>query len=356
MPTPNFNNGGADTSVTPETTRVHGFTLPPEGRVYRPTYSRGQYVLPPLEVGAANTKLTRATTVAHALDDQAGLDKWKTRQVVRGMVDLYREDADSLEETLSQVDLFGEPRDLNRDLDAVVQSAQDRAGSSYGSELGTTIHAWTEAVERDGLAVEDVPNQFRPYVQAYMDRLADAGISTEPGMVERIVVNDQYNSAGTFDRLYRLPDGSLAIGDVKTSKMSSLNYSWLGWSTQMALYAGAARMLTLDGTGYEDMPVVRQDYAVVAHLPSDNPGHCELITVDLQAGRQALETAMDVRFLRQNAGKVIPRQWTLPSHETTLEDLVAQCSTQDELAELWDANQDQWTDELTQLGLSRLHP
>lgn len=352
MTTPTFNNGGNDPS-TPETTRVHRFPLPPEGRNYRPTYSRGQYVLP--SDSAAPLKRTRATTVAHALDDQSGLDRWKTRQVARGLVDLYREDAESLEETLSQVDLFGEPRDVNRDLDRITGAAQDRAGSSHGSELGTAIHSWTEAVERDGFDVEQVPGQFQPYVRAYLDGLSRAGLTTAPGMVERIVDNGKYEAAGTFDRLYQLADGTLAIGDVKTSKMSSLNYSWLGWSTQFALYAGADRMLTLDGSGWEDMPEVRQDFAVVAHLPSDQPGRCEIITVDLEAGRQALEVAMDVRFLRQNAGKVIPRQWELPTAAPSLRDLVLQCSTADQLAALWDANMAEWTDDLTALGMSRLN-
>ena len=354
MTTPMFNNGGNDTSVTPETTRVHGFPLPPEGRNYRPTYSRGQYVLPPLDDSAPRLRATRATTVAHALDDQAGLDRWKTRQVARGMVELYRESPEALEESLSQVDLFSESRDINKDLDRLVLDAQDRAGSSYGSELGTTIHAWTEAVERDGVAVEDVPREVRAYIQAYVHALADAGITTVPGMVERIVVNDQWETAGTFDRVYRLADGSLAIGDVKTSKVSSLNYSWLSWATQLAIYAGADRMLTLDGSGYEDLPPVRQDLAVVAHIPSDQPGHASLITVDLEAGRQALEVAAQVRHLRHNARRVIANRWPLPTPNDTLEAQVRACTSQDELAALWDANQDVWTDDLTALGLSVL--
>lgn len=347
-----FNNG---TTPEPETTRVHGFPLPPEGRDYRPTYSRGKYVLP--EVDGQKVQRVRATTVAHALDDQAGLDKWKTRQVVRGLTEIYN--TPDAPFPLDGLDLFEDPRDLNRDLDAVVTRSQDVAGSSYGSELGTAIHAWTEAVERDGVALEDVPGQFQPYVGAYMDALERAGVTTVPGMVERIVVNEHYETAGTFDRIYRLPDGTHVIGDVKTSKTTSLNYSWLSWSSQFAIYAGADQMVKADGSGYEDMPEVSQRFALVAHLPSDQPGHWELITVDLEAGRQALETAMDVRFLRANAGKVIPRQWDLPAPVTdpsgpTLVDLVKMCQTQEDLAALWDANSDEWTDEHTELGMAVL--
>lgn len=353
MTTPTFNNGG--TQAGPTATRVHKFPLPAEGRQYRPTYSRGQYVLP--ELDGVKLKRTRATTVAHALDDQAGLDKWKTRQTVRGLVELNRDGQDM--DALLSIDLLEDPRDVNRDLDQVVGQAQDVAGSSYGSELGTAIHAWTEAVERDGTPLDEVPGQFRPYVSAYMDALAAAGIVTAEGMVERIVVNDTYETAGTFDRIYRLPDGTHVIGDVKTSKMTSLNYSWLSWAAQFAIYAGADRMVAPDGDGYEPMPEVSQEFALVAHIPSDQPGHCELITVDLQAGRQALETAMDVRYLRTNARKVIPRAWALPdplmdSPGPTLEDMVRMCRTQEDMAMLWEANSDEWTDAHTELGMSVL--
>lgn len=356
MTTPTFNNGGNDASA-PDVTRVHRFPLPPEGRVFRPTYSRGQYVLPPVEPSAPRPVATRATTVAHALDDQSGLDKWKTRQVVRGLVEMNRDAPETLDSLLS-IDLAADYREVGKSLDAVVGQAQDLAGSSYGAELGTAIHAWTEAVERDGVPVDDVPGQFRPYIEAYLQALQDAGISTSPGMVERIVANDEWEAAGTFDRLYTLGDGSLAIGDVKTSKVSSLNYSWLGWACQFAIYAGADRMLTLDGSGYEAMPPVRQDYAVVAHIPSDHPGHASIITVDLEAGRQALQAALDVRFLRTNARKVIPNQWDLPpvtpDPTMTLDAQVRACTSAEELAALWDHNQDVWTDELTALGMSVL--
>lgn len=354
MATPMFNNGGNDTSVTPATTRVHNFPLPPEGRDFRPSYSRGQYVLPPVPDAERKVKTTRATTVAHALDDGAGLDRWKTRQVVRGLVDIYREDADGLESTLDQIDLDQDARDLGKELDRVVQTAQDKAGSSYGSELGTAIHAWTEAVERDGVSLDQVPGQFRLYVKAYLEALEAAGISTVPGMVERIVANDEAEAAGTFDRIYQLADGTLVIGDVKTSKMSSLNYSWLGWAAQFAIYAGADRMVTRDGTGYEPMPEVSQQFAVVAHIPSDNPGHCELVTVDLEAGRQALNVAADVRFLRQAARGVIPRQWALPTAVPSLEAQVRGCTSQEQLAALWEAHAAEWTDELTALGMAQL--
>lgn len=353
MTTPLFNNGGSDTSVTPETTRVHRFPLPPEGRQFRPSYKQGQYVLPPVDPSAPRVKTTRATTVAHALDDQSGLDRWKTRQVVRGLVEMNRDRPDALDEYLS-IDLDADMRDVGRSLDEVVGAAQDIAGSSYGAELGTAIHAWTEAVERDGVSLEDVPGQFRPYVGPYLEELAKAGVVSEPGMVERIVSSDRWESAGTFDRLYRLPDGTLAIGDVKTSKVSSLNYSWLGWACQFAIYAGADRMLTVDGSGYEPMPEVRQDLAVVAHIPSDQPGRCSLITVDLAMGREALEAAATVRNLRAHARKLIPNVHPLPTAEPSLEDLVRRCRTQDELATLWDMHQAEWSDGLTSLGMSML--
>ena len=326
-----------------ETTRVHNYPLPPEGREYRPTYSRGRYALTNPHTGKPDT-FTRVTTGAHSLDSTEGLDGWKTGNVVLGLKD----NPDLLED----LDLYADPADVRRQVRRIADKAQEAAGANQAAELGTAIHAWTEAVERDGVALEDVPDLFQPYVRAYLEALADYGITTVPDMVERIVYNSGTGWVGTLDRIYRLADGTHVIGDVKTSK--TLRYGWLGFSVQFACYADATHMLRLDGSGWDLMPPVSRDYAVVAHLPSNQPGVCELATFDLHAGREHLDLAVQVYRARQEAEKRVARKWDIPVPTSTQDELVAKIKaarTSQDLSELWAANAAVWTPELTELGM-----
>lgn len=344
-----FANGSND---APNETRVHKFPLPPEGRNYRPTYSGGRYVLPNPDTGDT-AKYTRTTTLAHILDDTAGLDKWKQRNVVLGLM--------QSPELMRDIDLNAEPRDVTRAVQRAADLASDAAGASYGSELGTAIHAWTEAVERDGIPYEDVPTQFKPYIKAYLVGIADKGIETVPGMVERIVLNRQAEVVGTLDRIYRLADGTHVIGDIKTSK--DMRYGYLGFAMQLAIYADADYMLSLDGTHWEPMPEVSLDFGVIAHIPSDRPGHCELVTLDLATGGRAIGLAKSIQAARRGAGKDIPRKWEIPTApvDTTSVSRVDEARAAigaaisvEGLMDIADHYQDVWTDELTALGNERL--
>lgn len=328
-------------ATAPSATPVHGFPLPPDGRQYRPTYSGGRYALPDPATGAPS-KFTRVTTGAKTLDDTSGLDTWKTGNVVLGLKDNP--------ELLESLDLFAEPADVRRQVRDIANKAQDAAGAREAAELGEAIHAWTEAVERDGLAVDDVPPEFQPYVRAYVDALQDAGVSTVPGMVERIVYNSETGWVGTLDRMYELADGTVVIGDVKTSKV--LRYGILAFSVQLAAYADADYILSADGSKWEPMPPVSNAFAVIAHVPSNRPGHCELVTVDLEAGRYALGLAQAVHEVRSGAQRAILGHWDLPA--PSLESKVRAATTAEELGALWTAHADVWTDELTAIGYARL--
>lgn len=329
----------------PHHTPVHRYPLPPEGRQFRPTYSGGRYKLPDPDTGR-DTLFTRVTTGAHALEDTSSLDRWKMGNVVLGLKDQP--------ELLDSLDLFADPADVRKNVRRVADKASQVAGADQASELGTAIHAWTEAVERDGVAVDDVPGKFRPYIEAYLHTLSAAGVSTVPDMVERIVYSSTTGWVGTLDRIYQLADGTQVIGDVKTSK--TLDFSYLSFATQLACYATADYMLSLDGTQWEPMPAVGDVYGVIAHVPSNQPGHCELVTMDLRVGMQALELAYAVIQARRVSKVDVVNTWELPRpmDYAALRAKVLECTTAPQLAQLWEDHQDIWTDDLTQLGYSRL--
>lgn len=337
-PAPTFGGIGA----APTRTQHHHYPLPPEVRQYRPTYVRGSYALPALPGTTEQVKAPRVTSKVKALDDQTGLTKWKLRETIKGVA--------TTPAILDRVDLLAERRDLNRDLDQVVDEAMTAAGATRAAELGTAIHAWLEAVERGEVDRADVPQQFKPYSEAYFDRLAENGVRPIPELVERIVYNSTTGWAGTFDNIFELSTGERVIGDKKTSKTTSFKLSALSFSQQLATYAGADYMLSADGESWEAMPPVSDAFAVIAHVPSDAPGQCSLETIDLDYGRRAIELAKAVEDCRQQAPAGVLRKWELP----TLADAVDMCTSSADLAGLWERNAAVWTDELTERGRRRL--
>lgn len=340
-------NQFANADLGNRATEVHNFPLPPEPKgITDISMAGGKYNLPHPETGRP-AKFPRVTTGAKALDDTTGLDIWKSTNTVLGL----KENPGLLD----QIDLWAEPADVRRSVRKVADAAQKAAGSAEAAELGTAIHAWIEATERDGVAISDVPVRFRTYVQAYHDTLEKKGVKFLPEYVERAVYNPTTGWVGRLDNIYELADGTRVIGDKKTSK--STRYGMLAWSMQFADYAGATHMWALDGSGWEPMPPVGDVYAVVAHLPSDRPGVCDLITVDLEAGRQAIEVAMALIDMRKSANAVIPNQWALPEKDqaAVLRDLVTSASSAEELAGLFDTYSHLWTEELTAMGMARLN-
>lgn len=348
------------------TTEVHGFPLPPETRDFRPTYShKHQYVLPDVADSGAISHYTRVTTGAKVLDDTQGLERWKTRSIVRGLRDNPH--------LLESIDLYQEPRDVNKELDEAADKAHEAAGGAWASEFGTAVHAWAEAVELGTVTLDQVPEQFRRHVTEYLKTLAKWGIVTpsDPSgrpYVERIVYNSRTNWVGTFDRIYQLADGTWVIGDVKTAK--DLVYSYLAISIQLAVYADAEFILSLDGKAWEPMPKVRDDMAVVLWVPSNaEPPKAEAVSIRLDAGREAIDAALAVQDMRRNAKNVIPNTLPIPRPEVlatpraatpsggdlegthnALRSLLRTCSTSEQMAEVYAQYADVWTPELTALG------
>jgi hypothetical protein len=119
-------------------------------------------------------------------------------------------------------------------------------------------------------------------------------------MAERMVVNDAYQVAGTFDLV--LTDGEqLYVADVKTG--SSLMGA-LSFAIQLTLYATADNLYVQGAAadGSEDvreaMPNLSRSAGVVLHI---QPGSavCDLHWIDLKAGAEALDLAMKVREMRK---------------------------------------------------------
>lgn len=343
-------------------TETMGYPLPPRPPRAVAVYDGwGRYKLPSPSTGRP-TGFTRATTVASTLDDTYNLSRWKRRETAKNLLDCHRAalaeppGGSELGDLLEAI-RFAHSAENKGDLDAALDVLDDLCGARDAAELGTAVHAWLEAVDLAMVRPADVPEMFAPYVAAYQDVLCRYGLVAEPAYVERVVLNDrgEESIAGTLDRIYRVvATGELVLGDVKTSK--TLEYGWLTYATQLAIYGYANHMLAADGSGWEPMPVINADYGIIVHVPSDQPERADAVTMDLWYGGEAAALAIEARSRRRQAKKAVPHKHAIPlPTDESLRYVAARraltnISDPGQLTGVWESYRDIWTDELTQLG------
>lgn len=105
---------------------------------------------------------------------------------------------------------------------------------------GTEVHALAEELIH-GREV-DVPPELAGHVDSYVRYLDEW--QPEPIAVERVCASRQWNYCGTFDAVYRLRDGRVVIGDIKTSRSGIFSETAL----QLAAYRYAEVYVDADGT------------------------------------------------------------------------------------------------------------
>lgn len=229
---------------------------------------------------------TRATTFAKLGSSTYSLGEWNERMLIKGLV--LRPDLLAMAHSLDV------KRDKNT-LNKIADDAQEYAGNKVAANIGTAYHSFTERLDAGLCTLDDVPAQWRTRCRQYVDALALHGLTTRPEWMERTtaVRADQVSApvgvAGTLDRIFQEPDGTLVIGDLKTS--SNIEYSWSEISVQLALYAHGVNTHGLfdwntkswQNTPHANPLRVRTDYAIVMHLPADGDG-CTLYKVDLIKG------------------------------------------------------------------------
>ena len=354
-----------EVAVQDRSTPTMHYPLPPEPPRFQPTWNRyRQYQLPSPTTGRP-TAFARASTVAKVMDDRYNLELWIQRKLVSAVLTasgVQQMHPDNMsEEGRELAALYAEltvADPTNQKFNAILERMDDLTGGKDAQELGTAVHAWLEAVDIGQVRPCDVPEQFQPYLTAYRAQLTRHGLEPVAAYVERIVLNDQGEETvvGTIDRIYRIvATGELVMGDLKTSK--SLEYSWLEYGIQVGgVYAGATLMLKVDGSGWEPMPRVRDDFAVLVHVPSDQPERASVVTFDIGFCEEAYHHAIRVRDLRRRASKEIPFVHAIPTPTPeALRYVQARHAIQDisdpsELSGIWEQYSDVWDESLTELG------
>lgn len=228
--------------------------------------------------GGKPVSYTRASTVAKTLDDTYALQKWMQRQVIIGLN--ARPDLQAL---ASSTLVVGVDKDRLNDIAA---QAMDAAASSASANMGTALHEWCEQIDMYDIPVEKAPNQIQPALNSYVQALRSNDI--QPIEAETFVVLDDLKIGGSFDRLYRMPDGRVIVGDIKTGDHAA-TFGAGAVAVQMALYANAKRY-----TGTEERSDLHPDLdrttGLLVHLPQST-SECALYLVNLEAGWEAAKTA-----------------------------------------------------------------
>jgi hypothetical protein len=248
---------------------------------------------------------TRVTTIANTLADRYALEQWAQHNTVLGLG--ARKDLYALAAT-------ARPEDRDQ-LTAIVEQAQEAAKARSGANLGTALHRLTERIDTGEDL--DVPDSWKPDIDAYCQTLVAHQVTIHREWVERVVVIPQLGAAGTLDRLVTLNGAnSLRVADLKTGKEASTYVNET--ALQLACYANASHVwrhstddIKRDRYGryllpdpaespedYDPMPAVDTDHALLIHLPVGE-GVCTLHEVDIKAGKEAVRLAMSVREWRK---------------------------------------------------------
>jgi hypothetical protein len=298
--------------------------------------------------GGKKVAYTRATTFIDCLDDKFGLQKWMMRMVALGLADR----ADLLLSVSAH-------RDDKRELDRICESAKEAAAASAAATTGTALHALTELIDR-GQDLPVLPDAAQADLGAY--RAATSALKATH--IEQFCVQDPLRIGGTPDRVVEL-GGKRYIADIKTG---SIEWGALKIAMQLALYA---RSRTYDvATGTRGTHGADTTRGLIIHLPAGT-ATCSLHWVDLEAGWEAVQVAKAVREQRNLKFKDVtePFDGTAPATtiratrkvETKASDAQAHrladiekqllaSPTRDAALSVWEANEDVWTDHLTDVA------
>jgi hypothetical protein len=256
------------------------------------------YKLPHPVTGDAEALWPRVSTIMKAHADGEGLAEWKTRMVMKGLAV-----SPDLIAMVASLDVESDKSKLRE----AAEQASNRAASKKGANFGTAVDRFTERLDAgESIASMGVPEGLRADVEAYASTLRDHGLEVLPEFTQRTAVNVTHEYAGTWDRVVRrVSTGELFMLDLKSNKPDARtggmsDYSWLEYVSQLAAYAYAEHMCSLDFASYEPMPTVSLAKGLILHLPSGK-GKGELYGVLLERGWHNFVRSIETRKDRSAA-------------------------------------------------------
>lgn len=231
-----------------------------------------------------------ASNYGFPLADQYGLNKWKMRELVKGIAarpDLYH--------MVSTMDAG----DVGK-IDEVIDTALAVAGTSAKANTGTAIHGALQLSDQG----ESYPEWAEPYVQSYRAELLRYGLRV--GLIEADVYSPGLGARGRLDRTFIESDGGHVLGDVKSTGHLELQAHEI--SVQMAVYQSATHYRD-DKGAWHAIPrgkhPLRDDYAIIVHVDQEH-ATVSLYRLDLWIGKRGANLAEQVRQWRKSGPVLLP--------------------------------------------------
>lgn len=274
---------------------------------------------------------SRPSGFTKQIENTYNLQKWSERKIVTGLAHAAADPlaSDVVSKLLQAI---REPHDAEHAdtcADTVIAKAKEFARSSLAADRGTWVHRLTELVDAglpvDGHAAEGhalgIDDACQARLAAEWTGLLD-GHGLEVLATELPVVNDEFRTAGTLDRVVRLrsqltfatadgelvelPAGTVMVLDLKTGNLTSLHW-WNNYASQVFLYASSVGY-DCDANVRQPLPwPVDQRWGLLAHVDAraaidGDDGISRLLLVDLEAGRHACELAAQAKAWSQRQG------------------------------------------------------
>ena len=231
---------------------------------------------------------TRTSRMAKAPDDVGGLVGWSSAQTLRGLV----ERRDLYEAAVAA-------RGNDTTIRSIAAKAKDAARSDEAANTGTALHFWAEQVDNGEADLTQVPADYEPMISKYLEAMEGIEVLES----EVFCVCDELQVGGTLDKLLRLPDGRVVVGDIKTGG-SSLSHGALSTAIQTALYAHSERYDPDTGERSPLHPDLDPSQTILIHMPIPAPGEdpvVDLHFLDGEAGWFGARLAYQILKWRKRA-------------------------------------------------------
>jgi hypothetical protein len=227
---------------------------------------------------------TRVTTIAKVLDDSSSLADWKTRMAITGIV----QRADLLAQASTSLD------DRSK-LNKIANDAIEAAGAYSRANLGTALHSITQQLDL-GMKPQILAG-LQSDIETYVASIAAWDFKMKKEWIEILLINDEYEYAGTADRIVTTRDGKICIFDLKTG--TDLSYSFGSIAVQLAMYANADWIYDWKTGERTPLPEgLDMKEGIICHLPAGE-ADCKFYTVDLEAGWEAAKMSFATRNWRK---------------------------------------------------------
>jgi hypothetical protein len=180
-------------------------------------------------------------------------------------------------------------------LNKIANDAIEAAGAYSRANLGTALHSITQQLDL-GMKPQ-ILQGLQADIETYVASIAAWDFGMRKEWIEVLLINDEYEYAGTADRIVTTRDGKICIFDLKTG--TDLSYSFGSIAVQLAMYAHADWIYDWKTGERTALPEgLDMKEGIICHLPAGE-ATCKFYTVDLEAGWEAAKMSFATRDWRK---------------------------------------------------------